>query len=130
MSMHKQVYAPTHPKASASGCVYRHMLVAEQALGHYLPAKSHVHHVDGDPHNNDTRNLVICEDAAYHRLLHVRTRILKAGGDPNVQKICSRCKKLIALQDFGPMTANVGYGRQSACRSCMNMMSAARRARK
>jgi hypothetical protein len=27
---------------------------------------------------------VICQDRAYHMLLHMRERIVRAGGDPNV----------------------------------------------
>ena len=88
---HVQASAPHHPKASASGCVYRHILVAEKALGRLLPKGAQVHHVDGNPRNNSNRNLVICQDMAYHKLLHYRTRVVKAGGNPNTDKFCGDC---------------------------------------
>lgn len=60
-----------------------HVLMAEAALGGPLPKGAHVHHMDRDPANNNTKsawNLVVCPDSAYHRLLHRRARML--GYDP------------------------------------------------
>ncbi len=71
-----------------------HVVIAEQALGKPLPKGAHVHHVDEDKHNNANANLVICQDAAFHHLLHLRARIVRAGGDPNIQRLCYRCKLL------------------------------------
>jgi hypothetical protein len=70
------VHNPDHPRANTRGYVYEHILVAESVLGHSLPAGAVVHHVDGNKHNNAPGNLVICEDDAYHRLLHTRMRRL------------------------------------------------------
>lgn len=71
-----------HPRA-VNGYVLEHILVAEKALGRFLPLGSPVHHVDGDRTNNAPSNLVVCEDAAYHNLLHRRMRALEASGDPS-----------------------------------------------
>jgi len=71
---------------------YEHVRKAGAALGKKLPQKAHVHHVDYDPGNNENTNLVICPDAAYHRLLHRRTDALNACGNPNWSP-CRLCKQ-------------------------------------
>lgn len=88
------VYAPGHPRASAGNGFYvlEHVLIAEKALGRALPKKAEVHHADENKSNNKPCNLVICQDAAYHRLLHLRTTALRAFGDVNARR-CSHCKK-------------------------------------
>lgn len=77
-----------------------HRLRAEHALGKPLPHGVEVHHVDGTKREDAV--LVICQDHGYHRLLHARTRILRAGGDPNREIICKTC---------GDLTPRIGkYG--------------------
>jgi hypothetical protein len=100
MSRYVQLYRPDHPRASASGCVSEHILVAEQALGRLLPIGAVVHHHDRNPRNNANRNLVICQDSAYHALLHLRMRVLAAGGDPNTQRVCGTCKRVLPFAAF------------------------------
>jgi len=51
-----------------------------------------VHHVDEDRENNKRNNLVVCEDDAYHFLLHRRMRALKACGHVSWIK-CDFCKQ-------------------------------------
>lgn len=113
-----QRYAPEHPKASASGCVYGHILVAESALGHYLPDGAEVHHVDGDGRNNANSNLVVCESKEYHKLLHVRARIVAAGGDPNTQRFCGGCRRVKAISEFNKEKRHKSTGLQRRCREC------------
>ena len=84
-----------HPKADADGAVYQHVLIAEKALGGYLPDKAQVHHVDYDHTNNSKDNLVICQDNAYHKLLHQRTDALRACGHADWRR-CKFCK------EYGP----------------------------
>lgn len=100
------------------GWVHTHVLIAEKALGKPLPPKAHVHHVDGDHMNNAPSNLVICQDMAYHKLLHYRTRIVKAGGNPNTQKFCNDCKALKDLIEFNVSRYQKSVGRQPVCRAC------------
>lgn len=78
--------------------VREHVAVAERALGRRLPAGADVHHVNGIVDDNRPSNLVICQDDKFHKLLHQRTRIVRAGGDPNVQRICAYCRKLTPIE--------------------------------
>lgn len=71
--------------------VFTHRAVAEKAVGRKLPAEVVVHHVDHDRGNNAPSNLVVCQDASYHRLIHYRERALSESGDAN-KKQCKFCK--------------------------------------
>ena len=71
-SAYIRVRLPDHPRADSWGYVDEHVVVAERALGKHLPAGAVVHHVDVNRRNNAPTNLVICQDAAYHKLLHAR----------------------------------------------------------
>lgn len=79
-----------HPKAGQSGFVREHVVVAERALGRLLPDNAEIHHVNGDGRDNRPSNLVVCENHAYHHLLHRRQRALHASGNANWLK-CSIC---------------------------------------
>ena len=68
-----------------------HLWIAEKVLGRALKGTELVHHVDGVGHNNLHSNLVICPNAAYHRLLHIRTEALTLSGNANYRK-CVYCK--------------------------------------
>ena len=85
------IHQPSHPRAQR-GYVLEHLLVAEKALGRLIPFCVEVHHVNETKDDNSNRNLVICEDLNYHRLLHARKRAYEACGDPNAHK-CKYCKK-------------------------------------
>jgi hypothetical protein len=74
-----------------------------------LPSSAHVHHADGS--KRPDAPLVICQDAAYHLLLHVRTRVLKAGGNPNTERLCCHCKQLF------PMPVDI---RRNQCPACIS----------
>jgi len=62
-----------------------HRIAAENALGKPLPEGAAVHH-----HNAE--QLMICQNNAYHRLLHQRMRAHEACGNSNWRK-CKVCKK-------------------------------------
>lgn len=77
-----------HPR-SAGGYVKQHILIAEKALGKYLPKGACIHHANG---SRNSGPLVICQDTAYHFLLHQRTRAFKACGHASWRK-CWICKQ-------------------------------------
>lgn len=109
------VYMPSHHRARRSGYVAQHILVAERALGKPLPAGAVVHHVNEIKSDNRNANLVICHDNAYHKLLHFRARIKSAGGDPNTDRICSTCKRVLPIGAFHRKKADINR----ECKVCM-----------
>ncbi len=91
---------------------FLHVLIAEKALGKPLPAGAVVHHHNEIKDDNRNANLVICENDDYHKLLHVRLRVMKAGGDPDFDRICCRCHKVTAISD---LSVKAPY---TLCRPC------------
>lgn len=77
-----------HPRSCPNGYVKEHILIAEKAFGRALPPGAVVHHVNG---TKDSGDLVVCEDNAYHKLLHQRSRAYKACGHSSWRK-CRYCK--------------------------------------
>lgn len=86
------ILKPDHPKANYYGYVREHILIAEKVLGKLLPEGAVVHHINENKADNRKENLVICENDAYHQLLHRRMRALKTCGNPNWRK-CWICKE-------------------------------------
>jgi hypothetical protein len=97
----------------------RHVLIAERALGKHLPPRAEVHHVDENKRNNANSNLVICQDRRYHKWLHLRAMIVRAGGNPNTEALCPVCRRVKPRSDFSVKSASVN-GLTSYCRSCMS----------
>jgi RNase P subunit RPR2 len=117
------IFMPQHPRANGSGYVREHVLIAERALGKPLPASAVVHHVDEVQDNNRNNNLVICQDNTYHRLLHVRMRIAKAGGDPDRDKICGKCHAVVPRTFFSRLRRSKD-GLATNCRGCNSQLMA------
>lgn len=109
--------APGHPRANRYNRVRQHILVAERALGKPLPPLAVVHHHNEIRSDNSNSNLVICEDDGYHQTLHARMRVLKAGGDPNKDRLCNGpCRQLKPMTEFGPSKTR---GLNPLCRECV-----------
>lgn len=90
-----------------------HVLVAEKALGKKLPEGALVHHVDRNKLNNDPRNLVVCPDDAYHRLLHQRQDALDACGHAHWRR-CRYCREYDLPENLYVMSGDAYH---SSCRA-------------
>lgn len=66
-----RAYVPSHPNANKHGYVLAHRIVAENKEGRILSAKEHVHHINGDGHDNRPENLQVLSASA-HTSLHAR----------------------------------------------------------
>ncbi len=106
--------------------VAEHRLVAESALGKHLEKCHPVHHVDEDRSNNANGNLVICQDTAYHLLLHARKRVVDAGGNPNLEKVCGSCKAVRPRPEFHRSIKSQD-GLVNRCKDCSALYGAKRK---
>lgn len=60
------VLQPDHPHANRHGYCWEHRLVMERMIGRLLLRTEVVHHRDGDPSNNDPKNLQLFQSNAEH----------------------------------------------------------------
>ncbi len=87
-----------------------HVAIAERVLGRPLPAGAEVHHFNEIKSDNRPQNLVICQDAAYHKYLHALQRVRRLGGRAFLDSFCSTCKTIKPKTAFSP--------REHRCKTC------------
>lgn len=71
------VYMPEHERAFDNGCVYEHVLVAEEILGRKLKPEECVHHKDKDRTNNSPDNLMIFQTNEDHIAYHGGAEVIQ-----------------------------------------------------
>lgn len=121
-------YQRLSTKQRPGGRIGGHIVVAERALGKPLPRGAVVHHVNGDPGDNRPTNLVICQDTEYHWVLHVRERVLAAGGNPDTDKVCSRCRVPKLFSQFCSRRHKGRVVLNDTCRPCAAIVQQERQA--
>lgn len=99
------IYAPNHPKASKSGSVMEHRLVMEQAIGRYLEASEHVHHINGVRNDNRLENLEVIS-AGPHALISIAAGIQKRA-EMRDELIRLRAEVAEYRQRYGPLSKGV-----------------------
>jgi hypothetical protein len=109
-----KINMPSHPRADAKGRVLEHIVIIEQTIGKYLPPQAVSHHVNEIRSDNRKSNLVLCNDVAYHQLLHVRLRSYKAVGKVG-NHFCLTCKTWQSDNNFYLRPEGTPY---SYCKSC------------
>ena len=124
-SGYKMVCMPEHHRVNQNGYVREHIVLAEKALGNPLPEGVQVHHYG---ENGDNGKLVICQDAAYHSLIHIRTRAYKACGNANYRK-CKFCQEYDDPKNMYVKQGS-GYGWNCYHKECKNKYYRARHYRK
>lgn len=83
-----RIYDRTHPKVRPGRMIPEAHLIAEAALGKYLPEGACVWHYDRDAAN--TKNLVVCQDKKYLQLVRQRLVAYENCGYANYRK-CPYC---------------------------------------
>lgn len=77
---------------------YEHRVVMKNYLGRKLLPKEVVHHLDGNPSNNNIENLFLCEDQKEHFLIHKMEKGWSLGYNAEIESWCGNCKKTIPLK--------------------------------
>ena len=89
---YKLIYMPSHHRSDQRGYIREHILIAEKVLGKQLPPSAIIHHANRNRSNNKKSNLVICQDQAYHKLIHMRLMAYESCGNANWRR-CLYCKR-------------------------------------
>jgi hypothetical protein len=111
---YEMVFVPDHPRGIRDCYVPEQILMVEKVLGHFLPLKALVHHVDGVKDHNKNANFVICQNGSYHTLIEMRARALRECGDVHKRK-CPFCHQYDLISNL------VSYnGLSHKHRACIN----------
>lgn len=110
------VWKPEHPRAYDDGCIYEHILVAEEKLGRVLKNEEYVHHKDECKTNNNPENLMVFDSNSSHMAFHNGgIPVLLDDGtyhcEPNINH-CIDCGKVIANKSIRCLKCNSEYQRK------------------
>jgi hypothetical protein len=77
--------------------VKEHTKIVEEILGKPLPKEAVIHHIDNNPRNNKTNNLIIFQNQKEHLSFHQREKAYDVCGNANWRK-CRYCKTYDDIQ--------------------------------
>lgn len=96
---YEMVYMPSHHRADCTGCVYKHIVVAEEKLGRLLKNSECVHHLNEIRNDNRKENLIVFKTIGDHAAFHHGCEIEMCGDvyvakthPNNICPICGRYK--------------------------------------
>lgn len=109
------MYWPEHPAAMGKPTVSEHVAIVYRVMRKLVPKGTEIHHADRDRTNNQPSNLVVCQDLAYHKLLHARLDAYEACGHANWRR-CGICKQYGDPANVRPVSLRQSAGhRHVAC---------------
>lgn len=85
------IYNPSHHFAFSNGCVYEHIIKAEEKLGRELKEGEVVHHIDHNRSNNNLNNLMIFDSISSHTAYHMGCEAYLIGDVWHCDKMKSYC---------------------------------------
>jgi hypothetical protein len=115
--------AVDHPGANSNGYVREHTLIVEERIGRFLEKhKEVVHHIDGNPSNNNPDNLMLVTHAE-HRRIH--NGWIQIRGEWH--KKCSYCGVMKHAKDnfYKRKTGRIKY--VNNCMDCARIINAQRK---
>jgi len=63
--------------------------------------------------------------AQYQSVLRARRAVIQAGGNPDMERRCSTCRRVLPLDAFNRRLSSKSVGLQTACRECQRSYQAA-----
>lgn len=116
-------YCPEHPRAK-NGFVPLHQLVMEKMIGRLLDTRrEHVHHIDGNPSNNDPSNLQLL-DPGMHIRFHRGWKLIGI----DWHKPCGPCGRFLKVEgNFYRNKSSLSSPYQGVCIECTLKLSKGRK---
>jgi len=108
----------SHHRSNLRGYVYEHILVMEEKIGRDLFPSEEIHHINGITNDNSPDNLMLFENRTEHQKYHAKERLISKGIDPDKEKQCPRCNRILLKSHFSPSSSRGKATLSSHCKEC------------